>query len=51
MPAASAANSAGSMLRASTAISSNAALIGKVAFPSEMLPRSTVSATFMMHMA
>ena len=40
-----------SILRASTAISSNAALIGKVAFPSEMLPLSTVSATFMMHMA
>jgi lipopolysaccharide transport system permease protein len=40
-----------SILRASTAISSNAALIGKVALPSEMLPLSTVSATFLMHMA
>lgn len=40
-----------SILRASTAISSNAALIGKVALPSEMLPVSTVSATFLMHMA
>jgi ABC-type polysaccharide/polyol phosphate export permease len=40
-----------SILRASTAISSNAALIGKVAFPTEMLPLSTVSATFLMHSA
>ncbi len=31
--------------------SANAALIGKVAFPGELLPLSTVTATFVMHMA
>jgi len=40
-----------SVLRASAAVTSNAALIGKVAFPTELLPLSTVSATFLMHMA
>lgn len=40
-----------SVLRASGAVSANAALIGKVAFPSELLPLSTVAATFGMHMA
>jgi len=39
-----------SVLRASASVTSNAALIGKVAFPSELLPLSTVTATFMMHM-
>jgi ABC-type polysaccharide/polyol phosphate export permease len=39
-----------SVLRASGAVSANAALIGKVAFPSELLPLSTVAATFLMHM-
>lgn len=39
------------VLRASGSVSSNAALIGKVAFPSELLPLSTVTATFLMHMA
>lgn len=39
------------VLRASNAISANAALIGKVAFPSELLPLSAVTATFMMNMA
>lgn len=38
------------VLRASNSISKNAALIGKVAFPNEMLPLSTVTATFLMHM-
>jgi len=38
------------ILRASNSISANAALIGKVAFPSELLPLSTVTATFLMHM-
>ncbi len=40
-----------SVLRASGAVTSNAALIGKVAFPSELLPLSTVAATFLMHLA
>ena len=40
-----------SILRSSSCISANAALIGKVAFPSEMLPLSTVTATFLMNMA
>lgn len=40
-----------SVLRASGSVTSNAALIGKVAFPSELLPLSTVTATFLMHMA
>jgi ABC-type polysaccharide/polyol phosphate export permease len=39
-----------SVLKASSSITSNAALIGKVAFPSEMLPLSTVTATFVMNM-
>ena len=39
-----------SVLRASNSISANAALIGKVAIPTEMIPLSTVTATFMMHM-
>jgi ABC-type polysaccharide/polyol phosphate export permease len=39
------------ILRSSNSISSNAALIGKVAFPSELLPLSTVTATFLMNMA
>jgi len=38
-----------SVLRAANAVSSNAALIGKVAFPSELLPLSTVAATFVMN--
>jgi ABC-type polysaccharide/polyol phosphate export permease len=40
-----------SVLRACNSIASNAALIGKVAFPAELLPLSTVTATFLMHMA
>jgi len=40
-----------SVLRASNSVSANAALIGKVAIPSEMIPLSTVTATFVMHMA
>jgi ABC-type polysaccharide/polyol phosphate export permease len=40
-----------SILRASNAITSNAALVGKIAFPTELLPISTVAATFLMHMA
>ena len=40
-----------SVLRASGAVTSNAALIGKVAFPAELLPLSTVAATFLMHLA
>lgn len=40
-----------SILRSTNAISANAALIGKVAFPAELLPLSTVTATFVMHMA
>lgn len=38
------------VLRSSNTVSANAALIGKVAFPSEMLPLSTVTATFLMNM-
>ena len=37
------------ILRSANSISANAALIGKVAFPSELLPLSTVTATFLMH--
>lgn len=40
-----------SVLRASNVITSNAALIGKVAFSTELLPLSVVTATFLMHMA
>lgn len=40
-----------SVLRATGTVTANAALIGKVAFPSELLPLSTVAATFLMHMA
>ena len=39
------------VLRSSNSISANAALIGKVAFPSELLPLSMVTATFLMNMA
>jgi lipopolysaccharide transport system permease protein len=39
------------VLRSSNVISVNAALIGKVAFPSELLPLSSVTATFMMNLA
>ena len=39
------------VLRASNVVSANAALIGKVAFRVELLPLSTVTATFIMHMA
>lgn len=39
------------VLRASAAVTANAALIGKVAFPTELLPLSTVTATFLMHLA
>jgi ABC-type polysaccharide/polyol phosphate export permease len=39
------------VLRSSNCISANAALIGKVAFPSELLPLSSVTATFVMNMA
>ena len=38
------------VLKASGTVTSNAALIGKVAFPSELLTLSTVAATFLMHM-
>ena len=40
-----------SVLRASNAVTSNAALLGKVAFPAEMLPLSAVAATFLMNLA
>jgi ABC-type polysaccharide/polyol phosphate export permease len=40
-----------SVLRASAAVTSNAALIGKVAFPTELLPLSVVAATFLMQLA
>ncbi len=40
-----------SVLRASAAVTSNAALIGKVAFPTELLPLSVVVATFLMQLA
>jgi ABC-type polysaccharide/polyol phosphate export permease len=39
------------ILRSSSVVSANAALIGKVAFPSELLPLSSVTATFMMNLA
>jgi lipopolysaccharide transport system permease protein len=39
------------VLRSSNSVSANAALIGKVAFPSELLPLSAVTATFLMNMA
>jgi lipopolysaccharide transport system permease protein len=39
------------ILRSANSISSNAGLIGKVSFTSELLPLSTVTATFLMHMA
>jgi ABC-type polysaccharide/polyol phosphate export permease len=38
------------ILRSASSVSANAALIGKVAFPSEMMPLSTVTATFLMNM-
>lgn len=38
-----------SVLRAANTVTANAALIGKVAFPSELLPLSTVAATFLMN--
>lgn len=38
-----------SVLKSAVSITQNAALIGKVAFPAEMLPLSTVTATFLMH--
>ncbi len=37
------------ILRANSAITANAALLGKVAFATEQLPVATVSATFIMH--
>lgn len=40
-----------SVLRASNVVTANAALIGKVAFNTELLPLSIVTATFAMHMA
>lgn len=40
-----------SVLRASNAVTANAALVGKVAFSTELLPLSVVTATFLMHMA
>ncbi len=39
------------VLKASGTVTANAALIGKVAFPSELLPLSMVAATFLMHLA
>jgi len=39
------------VLKASNAITGNAALIGKVALATELLPVATVTATFLMHMA
>jgi len=39
------------ILRSANAVSANSALIGKVSFASELLPLSTVTATFLMHMA
>lgn len=39
-----------SVMRSSNSISANAALIGKVAIPTEMIPLSMVTATFMMHL-
>jgi ABC-type polysaccharide/polyol phosphate export permease len=40
-----------SVIRSSNSISSNAALIGKVAIPTEVIPLSTVTAGFLMNMA
>lgn len=40
-----------SILRSSNVVSANAALIGKVAFPTELLPLSSVTATFLMNLA
>jgi lipopolysaccharide transport system permease protein len=40
-----------SILKASSSITGNAALIGKVAMKTEQLPMATVTATFIMHMA
>jgi len=40
-----------SVLRASAAVTGNAGLIGKVAFPTELLPLSSVTATFLMQLA
>jgi len=39
------------ILKSSNTVTANAALIGKVAFPSELLPLSMVTATFIMHMS
>ena len=39
------------VLKGSSTVTANAALIGKVAFPVELLPLSMVTATFAMHMA
>ncbi len=38
------------VIRANTSITSNAALIGKVAFAPEQIPLATVTATFLMHL-
>jgi len=38
------------VLKGSNTVVANAALIGKVAFPSELLPLSMVAATFLMHL-
>lgn len=38
------------ILRASSSITTNSALIGKVAFATEQIPLATVTATFIMHM-
>lgn len=38
------------ILRASSSITANSALIGKVAFATEQIPLATVTATFIMHM-
>lgn len=38
------------ILKSSGTVTANAALIGKVAFPSELLPLSMVAATFIMHL-
>ncbi|MDT8320633.1 MAG: ABC transporter permease [Xanthomonadales bacterium] len=40
-----------SILRAASSITANATLMGKVAFPAELLPLSGVLATFLMHVA
>jgi ABC-type polysaccharide/polyol phosphate export permease len=40
-----------SVLRSSNVVSANAALIGKVAFRTELLPLSSVTATFLMNLA